>query len=106
MARRPVRLPYTSPDIAQLETDIRFQETIYKKVTSIVAEKEDEDDPNDPKVTIAVHDNRNRVPPNSLVLRLDPNGNVATPDGTTPLFKGKAIFGGTETAIAAFRKTA
>lgn len=58
--------------------------------------------------TQSTHDNANPVPNRSLVLKLDPSGNLGTPSGTDPnwVVRGDALIGGVSTKVAAFRKTA
>jgi hypothetical protein len=97
MARQPKQKSYDSTlSLAELQTDVRNQEAIFKQITELKTGG---------GKTISVHDNRTRVPVNSLELvEEDSSGNASGSAGSTRIFRGKAFISGTEKNVSAFRK--
>jgi hypothetical protein len=85
-------------DRAQLETNLRFNEGLWRKLTAIKVEGSS---------TISTHDDSTKVPVDSLVLvEEDAQGNAPAPAGSAaePFCKGEAMIGGVKKKVRAYRK--
>lgn len=81
--------------LSALETNLRFQEGIWKRITALKIVG---------AFTVATHDDQTEVPDNSLKLELDPDGTKPVPPGYTENCRGDALIGGVPKRVATFRK--
>lgn len=81
----------------QLQTNLRMGEATKRKLTKIEGRASS---------TFSTHDVRTRVPANSLVLVLDPDGNATGPAGSTLIVRGTAMINNEPKKVAAFRAPA
>lgn len=81
-------------DQAQLQTNLRFNEGAWCKLTALAVRD---------GLTISTHDDVTVVPDNSLELILDPDGDATGPEGSTLICRGTVLIGGDPTAVATFR---
>jgi hypothetical protein len=83
--------------LEQLQTNLRFNEGLWRKLTAIRVEGAS---------TISTHDDTTAVPDDSLELVLDPAKNATGSAGSTLICRGSAKINSEEKLVATFRKAA
>jgi hypothetical protein len=83
--------------LEQLQTNLRFNEGLWRKLTAIRVEGGS---------TISTHDDATAVPVDSLELVLDPNGTATGSPGSARIASGHAMINGEDKLVAIFRKAA
>lgn len=84
--------------LPQLQSDLRRSESVRGGLTALTARTSDTD-----KYTIGDHSGE-VVRKLSLELALDPDGDLAAPEGTALVCRGTAFVSNSEKKVAAFRR--